>query len=325
MTRFARLLGVAALAAGLAFTSGAARAQTLTFASLPQGSLTYFLSAVMSKVLLDKTDLKIVVTPMQGTEAQIGTVNKNDAQLMLVDSTNSGVAIEGQETFKGRPQKNLRAIANLMPFNIGFVVKKDSPYKTLADLKGKTLPSGWTAFRQSIALGDALLATAGLDLERDFKHYPVPEIIREMNDFKAGRMDAAQIAVGAPIVREVDAAIGGLRFIPIPYNEKTLAAVKSVRPDFYLNEVKPSPAAVGVLEPMHLLAFDDTLSTSSALPDDVAYKLAKAVHESKKELAAGHPAYFGFDPANQAKQFSILKYHPGAIKYYKEIGIWPKM
>jgi uncharacterized protein len=322
MTRFARLLGIAALAVALA--GGAARAQTITFASLPQGSLTYFQTTVMSKMLLDKTDLKIVVTPMQGPEAQIGSVNKNDAQLMLIDATNAGVAIDGDEAFKGRPQKNLVAVANLMAFHIGFVVKKDSPYKTIADLKGKVLPAGWTAFRQSIALGDALLATAGMTMD-DFKHYQVPEIIREMNDFKAGRMDAAQIAVGAPIVREVDAAIGGLRFIPVPFNDKTQAAVKKIRPDFYLDEVKPGPANVGVLEPMHLLAFDDTLTTNASLPDDVAYKIAKAVHENKKQLAAGHPTFFGFNPQMQAKQFSVLRYHPGAIKYYKEIGIWPKM
>ncbi len=320
MTRIARLLGAAALAVAVA--GGAARADTLTFASLPQGSLTYFQTTVMAKMLLDHTKLNITVTPMQGPEAQIGAVNKNDAQLMLVDSTNAGVAINGEETFKGRPQKNLLAIANLMAFHIGFVVKKDSPYHSIQDLRGKVLPSGWTAFRQSIALGDALLATAGMNMS-EFKHYPVPEIIREMNDFKAGRMDAAQIAVGAPIVREVDAAIGGLRFIPVPCGAKSNAAVKTVRPDFYVDEVKPGPANVGVEKPMCLLAFDNTISTNASLPDDEAYQIAKAIHENKKQLAAGHPTYFGFDPKMEAKPYSILKYHPGAIKYYKEIGIWP--
>ncbi len=290
---------------------------------MPQGSLTYFLTTVMSKMLLDKTDLRVIVTPMQGPEAQIGSINKDDAQLMLIDATNAGVAIEGQETFEGRPQKNLVAVANLFPFHIGFVVKKDSPFHSIQDLKGKVLPSGWTAFRQSIALGDALLATAGMKMS-DFKHYPVPEIIREMNDFKAGRMDAAQIAVGAPIVREVDAAIGGLRFLPVPCGENSQKAVRSIRPDFYVDEVKPGPANVGVEKQMCLLAFDDTLTTNASLSDDAAYKIAKAVHENKAALAAGHPSYRGMDPSMQAKQFSILKYHPGAIKYYKEIGIWPK-
>jgi uncharacterized protein len=320
MTAFARVIAIAALVLGLA---GAANAKTLTFASLAQGSLTYFQTTIMSKMLLDKTKLQVVVTPMQGPEAQIGSVNINDAQLMLVDATNAGVAIDGQETFKGRPQKNLRAIANLMPFHIGFVVRKDAPFHAIADLKGKRLPAGWTAFRQSLALQAALLGTAGLTMN-DFRPVPEPEIIREMDDFKAGRLDAAQIAVGAPVVRETDAAVGGLRFLPVPYNPQTLAAVKKVRPDFYLNEVKPGPANVGVEKPIYLLAFDNTISTNASLPDDEAYAIAKAVHENKAELAAGHPTYLGFDPKEQAKQFSILRYHPGAIKYYKEIGIWPK-
>ncbi len=321
MNGFPRLFGAIALSLGIA--AGTANAQTMTFASLAQGSLTYFQTTVMAKVLLDNTDLKIVVTPMQGPEAQIGSVDINDAQLMLIDATNAGVAINGQETFKGRPQTELRAIAKLMPFFIGFVVKNDSPYKSVADLKGKRLPSGWTAFRQSIALEEAVLGTAGLTMH-DFKPVPEPEIIRQMDDFKAGRLDAALIAVAAPKVREVDAAIGGLRFLPIPYNEKTLAAVKKVRPDFYLAEVKPSPANVGVTQPMNLLAFDQTLATNAKVPDEVVAKIAKAVHEHKKELAEGHPTYFGLDPNDMAKPFSTLRYHPGAIRYYKEIGIWPK-
>jgi uncharacterized protein len=321
MIAIARLAGAAALAWGV--VAGAAQAQTITFSSLAQGSLTYFQTTVMSKVLLDNTDLKIVVTPMQGPEAQIGAVNINDAQLMLTDATNATVAILGQETFKGRPQKNLRAIADLMPFFIGFVVKNDAPFKTVHDLKGKRLPAGWTAFRQSIALQTAVLGTAGLTMH-DFVPVPEPEIIRQMDDFKAGRMDAALIAVAAPKVREVDAAIGGLRFLPIPYNPKTLAAVKKVRPDFYLAEVKPGPANVGVKAPMYLLAFDQTISTNASVPDAVVEKIAKAIHDHKKELAAGHPTFFGFNPDHMAKPFSHLRYHPGAIKYYKEIGIWPK-
>jgi len=322
MIRIFRIFGAAALCAAFAT---AASAQTVSFASLPQGSLTYFQATVLAKMFIDKTDLKVVITPMQGPEAQIGSVDRGDSQIMLVDSTNAGVAISGQESFVGRPAKNIRAVAKLMPFYIGFVVRKDAPFKTVADLKGKRLPSGWIAFRQSLALQEGVLRTAGMTMSgRDFEPVPVPEIIRGMDDFKAGRLDAALIAVGAPKVKEVDAAIGGLRFLPIPNNDKTRAAAKSVRPDFYLAEIKPSPAATGVLETMHLLAFDNTISASVSVSDDIVYKLAKAIHDNKADLVQGHPSFLAVDPKDLAKPFSILQYHPGAIKYYKEIGIWPK-
>jgi uncharacterized protein len=57
--------------------------------------------------------------------------------------------------------------------------------------------------------------------------------------------------------------------------------------------------------------------------DDVVYKLAKLMHDHKKELAANFGALNGFDPDRMAKDMGPAKFHPGAIKYYKEIGQWP--
>ena len=54
-------------------------------------------------------------------------------------------AFQGKEDFAGNPNPNLRVIATVFPFYIGWFVKKDSPYKSLADLKGKKFPVGFTA------------------------------------------------------------------------------------------------------------------------------------------------------------------------------------
>jgi len=320
MIRLASYLAAAAAAAVLG--AGSASAQTVTFSTLPQGSLLNFQSTVMSKVFLDKTDLKVIVTPMRGPEAQIAAVNSNEAQIMLTDASNAAAALNGEEAFAGRPMTKLRAIAKLVTFNIGMLVRKDSKFKTIADLKGARLSAGWTAFKQGERLQEALMNTAGLTM-KDVQPVPIPEIIRGADDLKAGRLDSMAIAVGAPKVKEVDSAVG-VRFLPVAFNPQNLAAVKKVRADFYLSEVKPSPANTAVLEPMHLLAFDLAFVTNASTPDDTVVKLAKALHENKAELAAGHPSFFGFLTNDMAKQFSVLKYHPAAMKYYQEKGIWPK-
>ena len=54
--------------------------------------------------------------------------------------------------------------------------------------------------------------------------------------------------------------------------------------------------------------------------DDVVYKLAKMMHDHKEELAANFGGLNGFDPDRMAKDLGPAQYHPGAIKYYKEIG-----
>jgi TRAP-type uncharacterized transport system substrate-binding protein len=88
--------------------------------------------------------------------------------------------------------------------------------------------------------------------------------------------------------------------------------------------VKPGRHIPGILKPTYLLAFDNALFTGAHVPDAVVYKVAKAFYENKAMLVKGHPMFHGFFPKKAAKQFSTLNYHPGAIKFYKEVGIWPK-
>ncbi len=317
-----RILSAAAVA--LLSTAAAIQpssAQTISFASLPQGSLIYFQATVISKMLLDKTDLKVRVAPMSGTEAIIAAAERKQAEMMLLDVTQAAAAINGEEHFKGRPATKLRAIAKMVTFPVGIMVKNDSKYKTIADLKGTKLPSGWRAFRQGLTLMKATLATGGLTMD-DVSGVPTVGLIRAADDFKSGRTIGTLIAPTTPKVKEVNAALGGIRFISIGNTPQALKAVQSVRQDFYIMTLKPAPYLPGILSETSLLAFDLALSVGAHVSDEVAYKIAKAVYENKKMLAQGHPTFRGFDPKTAGKQFSVLQYHPGAIKFYKEVGIW---
>lgn len=315
-----KILAAAAVAVGL--SAGPAAAQkTLTFASLPQGAILHLLSTISSKMLIDKTDIRISVAPMRGTEAVISATDKGRAEFFYSDVTQVAAAIKGQEYFKGRPTKNLRAIAKIVTFPVGFMVKKDSPIKTVKDLKGKRLPVGWRAFQQGLVLMKASLAAQGLTVD-DIKGVPTIGLIQAADDLKTGKIDTTIIAPTAPKVREVDSSMGGIRFLSIGNGPEQLKAVKSIREDFYIVQVKPARHIPGVLEPTYMLAFDIALVTNKDLSDEVAYKVAKAFAENKAALAKGHPVFRGYFAKRAAKKFSVLDYHPGAIRYYKEQGIW---
>jgi len=274
-------------------------------------------------MLIDKAKMRVSVVPMRGTEAVVSAVNAGRAEFLFADVTQIVAAINGQEAWKGRPTKNVRAIAKIVTFPTGFMVKKDSPIKTIADLKGKRLPTGWRAFRQGLVLMETSLAAGGLTL-KDVKGVPTIGLISAADDFKAGKTDAGYIAPLAPKVREVDSSVGGIRFLSIGNGPEQLKAVRAIRPDFYIVTVKPAPHIPGVTKPTAMLAYDTALVTGAHVSDEVAYKAAKAFYENKATLAKGHPMFRGFFPKQAAKQFSVLKYHPGAIKFYKERGMWAK-
>jgi hypothetical protein len=86
--------------------------------------------------------------------------------------------------------------------------------------------------------------------------------------------------------------------------------------------VQPAPYAVGIIGPTTVMAYNVFLSTNAAMPDDVVYSVVKAMHESKDELVKGHPIFKEFDPKRMTEEIGV-PWHPGAIKFYKEIGEWP--
>jgi len=65
------------------------------------------------------------------------------------------------------------------------------------------------------------------------------------------------------------------------------------------------------------------LFTRANMPDEVIYKITKAVYENKKDMAAVFAALNDFEPAGMARDYDDLTYHPGAIKFYQEKGLWP--
>ena len=56
------------------------------------------------------------------------------------------------------------------------------------------------------------------------------------------------------------------------------------------------------------------------LPDDLVYQVVKAVHENQARLVSAHPSARETIPQNVVKN-TFLPFHPGAVRYYREIGI----
>ena len=102
-----------------------------------------------------------------------------------------------------------------------------------------------------------------------------------------------------------------------------MARTRKFVPVAYASRIKPGKGRAGVNAPIWVFAVDFLVLVNKDVPDAEVYKLAKIMHDNKAGLAAGFGALHGFDPNRMAKEVSKLQFHPGAIKYYKEIGEWP--
>jgi TRAP-type uncharacterized transport system substrate-binding protein len=171
---------------------------------------------------------------------------------------------------------------------------------------------------------NAALAPGGITLD-DIQGVRVSNIIANANAFKEGRTDFFVFALGAAPVREADATVGGVRALFV--DKKTpeiLAAVRRQVPVAYLRFEKPGKANFGLLEPGYLVSYGVNLFASTKTPDDVVYKVVKALHDNAADFGKVFPPLRLFDKNAMAQVIAGVAYHPGAIKYYKEIGLMPK-
>jgi hypothetical protein len=303
----------------LAALCGAAQAQTLGIGTAPQGSIGYNMGSAIARALQEGEKIQSRVQPYSGSSAVFPLVNGGEMDLTVGNVLEAQEAANGEGPYAGRKQANLRIVAVIFPIQVGFFVRKDSPIKSIADLKGKRVTYGYTAQVTIKRVIDAILANGGLD-HSDVRTALVPNIIRGADDFAEGKADAAFFAIGAAKVAEVDKSAGGIRFLPFSDDPR---AVERMRKHFqyaYVTEVQPGPAYAGVVGPTKLMSYDYVVLAGAHVKDDVVYRVAKTLHEQKPKLVESLRAFQAFDVQKMHKPMPA-PFHPGALKFYKERGL----
>jgi len=314
--------GVKALACSIAaaLICGTAGAQVLGLSTTAPGGLVHSNGVAVAKVLVDKGGLQVVVQPRAGTAER--DVDAGNSQISLTNSFDLMFFVNGMGDYEGQPKRDgIRIVTPLNASRIAGWVKKDSDIRKIQDVKGKRFPAGFTAQKIMNRVHRALLANAGLSFD-DVQQVATPSIARSQMDFVAGKTDIFFFTAGTSRVMQANAAVGGLRAVGIDTSKEAVARMLKFVPHAYVYNF-PAGRDPIITEPTPVLAYDLVLYVNSKLADDVVYKMAKAMHDNKEMLAATFAGFKQFEPNGMAKQYEGLDHHPGAIKYYKEIGIWP--
>ena len=155
----------------------------------------------------------------------------------------------------------------------------------------------------------------------DMKLVPVVSFGEARKLMGQGLIDMWLAVVGSGSTAGVEQKAGKVRLLTLDESSDAVAALQKVVPIAEVVTVEPRPGYLGVEKPIKVMKYDYMLFTSAALADDDAYKLAKTLHENKAELAAAVPAFKGFNPQQMAPDLGV-PYHPGAVRFYKDVGIW---
>lgn len=265
--------------------------------------------------------LNATIQPATSPNQYIPLVNSGRIEFGVANLQEVNFALEGGGWFHGNQNPNLRIVGLIMPVRSAIFVRADSDIRSIADLRGRRMVDGFTAQQAILPQLEAMYATAGLT-RSDIRAVRVPSVVAGADAFIAGDSVGFMFAHGAGKVREADAAVGGLRALPISDTEENLRRLRDHWPTAFLTEIEPSPALPGIEQTGTFMAYPQVVFTHADAPDDVVYWMAKVLYERKDILVQTFSAFALFEPDQIVGDVTPSLYHPGAIRYFEEIGLW---
>jgi len=321
MAYLTRLAAAGTLAAALAAAPAAqAELKRITVGTNPSGSAYFMLGSGFAKLFQEKLGIRSTAQPHQGSSIYLPLLDKGEMTLGVNSSLDSGLARNGTAPFTA-PLTKVRTLARIWVLPYAYIVKESSGIKKIEDFRGKKVVIDIKSVVSLSYLNKTILATAGLK-ESDVVPVDSSDVVKDIELVVQGRADAATVALAMPALRKAHAAVpGGLRVIPLgdKATDEFMAAGISGS-----STMKTAPGKLRpfVPNPMTIAAFDALINAGASVTEEDAYKLAKTVHENWPQMQKDYAPLRGVKQGEIAPPTNPMPYHPGAVRYYKEAGLW---
>lgn len=280
----------------------------------PMGGSWYPLGGAISDAIQKEIPGVTVAVSPGGGVANVEGVEFGKCDLGFSNSSSGVDSIHGRPPFKQK-MKNVRQLANLYPQYFQIVVLEDSGIKSVAGLKGKRISPGPKGHTGEFA-SRQILQVYGLSYNDMSKvhHVGYSDTVALMKD---GHCDGWLFCTTIPAAAVMDlASTRKIRLISLP--EDKIQEMQKLNAG-YIKRVIPKGTYQGVDYDVHTFGFFTHLIVSAKLPDDLVYKITKTMANNLSRFGNVVKAMKGVTPKDLALDIGI-PFHPGALKYYKEIG-----
>ncbi|MDR3171851.1 MAG: TAXI family TRAP transporter solute-binding subunit [Treponema sp.] len=274
----------------------------------------YAFGSAVGQILTAKTTVPITIQSTGASKANIQLVGGGDVELAIVQNDVMDYAYRGVDLFNGEQVTSFSAMAALYAEVCQVVANPAAGISTIADLKGK-----------NVSVGDA---GSGVEFNarQILEAYGITynDIGKQNLSFGASadalrdnKIDAFFCVAGAPTTAVVDLAIGK-KIVVLEIDDEHAAQIIEKYP-FYTQFPIPAGSYQGVDQAVNTLAVKATFIVSTKVSEDTVYRLTKALMDSKAEIASAHAKGAELSPEYAVGGISV-PFHPGAEKYWREIG-----
>lgn len=316
--------GMMGLAASVALAvSGTAAMAQQQFFSIGTGGVTgvYYPTggAICRLVNRDRKEhgFRCAVESTGGSVYNINTIKAGELEFGVAQSDWQYHAFNGTSKFEDNKFEDLRAMFSVHPEPFTLVVRGDSDIEGFEDLKGKRVNVGNPGSGQRATM-EVVMDAFGMSMD-DFAlatEFKGSEMPKQLCD---GNIDVMMYTVGHPAaaIKEAsstcDTKLVNVTGEPI---DKLVADNP-----FYRVATIPGGMYEGTDEDTTTFGVGATFVTSTAVSDDLAYTVAKAVMENIEDFRKLHPAFANLDAKQMVADGLSAPLHPGAARAYKELGL----
>lgn len=305
------VLAIAVLCCSISIASAQ---QKLLIGSTSSSSSQYGYFVAVSQLINSKAaGIETAVVETGATVDNLRRLQRKQIDLGLVTTNTGYQAYAGTGTFKDKPvDVRLLWVYAAAPQNV--IVRKDSGVKALAELAGKKFNPGLRGSATE-KTSEAVFNLLGIKI--DPVRGSTSDIVDAIKDNRAigyvksgagNKLDGSSLDIGT--------------FTPISVLSLTADQAKKIEtemPDLGIAHV-PAGAADGV--PAYMTwSFGLAVVGRADMPDDVAYKIVKAIDEDKTVQANSLAEMKGADIAKMTVDYGSIPLHPGAAKYLREKGL----
>jgi TRAP transporter TAXI family solute receptor len=304
---------------GAALATSAALAQQQQFVNVltgGQSGVYYPLGVALSQIYAKS--IPNVRSTAQVTRASAENMNlleagRGEVALALADSVSDAYKGVAEAGFP-KPLTKLRGLSATYNNYIQIVANADSGIKTLADLKGKRISVG--AAKSGTELNArAIFKAAGLSYSDMAKveYLPFGESVELM---KNRQLDATlqSAGLGVASIRDLATSVK-IVVVGVPATVVTRVGDAAYQPSFI-----PANTYAGQTVDIPTAAIPNFLVTHSGVSDELAYQMAKALYDNIDTMYAAHNAAKTIKRENAVRGMPV-PVHPGAARYYKEVGV----
>jgi uncharacterized protein len=287
--------------------------KSLTLGTASPGGVFYVYGEAVAKILTESLKIDVNPLPTQGSVHNIKLIESGGAQLGLLTM---GVGLQGWngtgDWTSGQRYRKMRALFLMYDSPFQFATLRRSGITTVAQFNNRNVGTGPRASPSGVYV-PAILAAIGLSAKIGYGSW---ESVTA--DLLGGRYDALVVFAGVPMpaLKQVEAQE------PLVFASLTPEEIEAIRKAML--ELTISQIDSGVYS-----SLDKTYTTVGMytfaigrddLREDLVYQLVKAIFENQPRLVKATSAASETLPQNALKN-SFLPFHPGAIRYYQEIGI----